>query len=73
MYCTLLLLLCLGSDDLLNQPAQHDRLEMSDGTLLIGKILQLEDDQYHVAVEGIGKIKVSGDMTVAMKLAQLLK
>ncbi|MEE2883510.1 MAG: DUF481 domain-containing protein [Planctomycetota bacterium] len=68
MYCTLLLLLCLGSDDLLNQPAQHDRLEMSDGTLLIGKILQLEDDQYHVAVEGIGKIKVSAENVISVTI-----
>lgn len=71
MYCTLLLLLCLVSDDHLTDPVPVDRLEMTDGTVLIGQVIQLEDDQYHVEVEGIGKIKVPAANVISVSITSI--
>ena len=56
MYSTLLIVLCLQSGVPLDDPAMPDRLEMNDGTVLIGQILQFEDDRYIIEIDGIGQI-----------------
>lgn len=68
MYCTLLLLLCLGSDDTLDKPGPQDRVELHDGTVLVGQVLQLEDDLYHVEVTGIGKIEVKASNVISVTI-----
>lgn len=66
MYCTLLVLLCLVSGDPaadpVTDPANLDRLQMNDGTILIGQLLQFENGRYVIEVEGIGRIEVAGDL-----------
>lgn len=69
MYYTLLIVLCLQSAGPLDDAAPLDRLEMSDGTVLVGQVLQFEDDRYIVEVEGIGKIEVAGENVVSVTIS----
>ena len=69
MYSTLLIVLCLQSGVPLDDPAMLDRLEMNDGTVLIGQILQFEDDRYIIEVDGIGKVEVAGGNVISVTIS----